>query len=364
MLDRKLNQDRELRFGLDRVVYNRSGSRNLRSLVPISLMLLIFTMTFLPLILAGYESGVKFWNSTFPLNETGTWNITLDASAQWAYSVHEDANRTINVTYPAKVTRLEITDQGLDYSRMSLSPVEGSTSDAAIRATIYDTDGITGLNVTAYICDVEDYASCSDSTYTYAQNLTYLEPAGTDEYYYIYNGTDNTPQFWKQSGIWKLYVKVIDSSTTNYNETDFSYSTLMAINISTNITLGSGTATLGQWNSGTDEYTITNLGNLNLSLTWNASDMESGIDTWQLNGTDFAIDDDNDYSDYINNLAMVYLNATTKSFQPSSGLLRCDSDSCVNENSTLDTYYHIAPPLGLKAGTYNTTITIKLSQKD
>ena len=57
------------------------------------------------------------------------------------------------------------------------------------------------------------------------------------------------------------------------------------------------------------------------------------------------------------------MNATAKTFESSSGLLRCDSDSCDNENSTLSTYYHIAPPLGLKAGTYNTTISITLSQK-
>jgi len=366
MLDKRLAQERENGIKVVRGISNRAtDSKKLRSVVPIVLLLMIFASTiFLPLIFAGFEGSTKFWNASFTLNETGVWNITLDATAQWAYSVHTDVNRSINVTTPADVRMLEITDNGQAYSRMSLTPIEGATSNAAIRATIYDVDGIGGLNVTAYICDVSAYTSCSDTSYTYAKNLTYLEAApSADEYYYIYNGTAGMPQFWKQAGTWKLYVKVIDGSSTDHNETDFSYATLMAVNISSVINLGGEAPTLGQWNSGTDKYTLTNWGNLNLSISWNASDMRSGEDSWTLNGTDFMIDDDNNYADDTSNLPFVYLTNAPKLFEPLSGLLVCSSDSCANENSTLNTYYHIAPPLGLKAGTYNTTIIITLSEK-
>lgn len=366
MVGRRIAKDREREVKSDRRLQNKfnKAARYNKLVLPISILVLLTLSLFLPSILAGFDGPTKFWNVSFNLNESGVWNITLDASADWAFSVHTDTNRTINVTTPADVRRLEITDHSLDYSRQSLSPIEGTTSNAAMRATIYDPDGTSGLNVTAYICDLADYALCSDTGYTYAKNLTYLEPAqGTDEYYYTFNGTEDMPQFWKQGGTWKLYVKVTDGSSTDYNETDFEYATLMAVNISTNISLGGATPTLGQWNSGTDEYILTNWGNVNLSINWNATDMVGEQDTWFLNSTDFAIDDDNNYADDSTSLAMVYLNATNKTFEPASGLLRCTSDSCINENSTLSTYYHIAPPLGLKAGTYNTTIMVMLSQK-
>ena len=369
MPDKRIVKDRERAVKIDRKLHKKlnsnSSKASYKSLPPVSIILILLTLSLLiPLTLAGFDGSTKFWNASFTLNETGLWNITLDATADWAFSVTTDTNRTINVTTPADVRKLEITDNGSAYSGMSLTPLQGAASNIAIRATIYDPDGVSGKNVTAYICDIDDYASCSDTTYTYAKNLSYLGPAaGADEYYYTYNGTNNTPQFWKQGGTWKLYVKVTDDISTDYNETDFEYSTLMAANLSSILTLGEGTPTLGQWSSGTNEYTLTNWGNVILSITWNATNPTSGLGNWTLNGTDFAIDDDNNYADDTNNLVIVYLNATNKTFEPASGLLRCTSNSCANENSTLNTHYHIAPPLGLKAGNYNTTITITLSQK-
>ncbi|MCK4521348.1 MAG: hypothetical protein KAU20_02155 [Nanoarchaeota archaeon] len=267
----------------------------------------------------------------------------------------------------ANVTKIEITDTGLDLSRMSVTPRQGTRANVSIRATIVDIDGNINQTVTAYICDTTDYAVCNETNYTYTQNLTYLSAgAGTDEYYYEFNGTDNMPQFWKQNGTWKLYVKVIDDAFSDFNETDFEYVELMAANYSTTLTLGDGSTDLGEWNNGTTEYVMTNFGNILLSIQWNTTNPTMGGssgETWTLNDTDFAIDDDNNQADDTGSLTLVCLNATSKTFEPAVGLGTCASDTCANANATLNTYYHIAPPTGLKAGTYNSTITITVSKK-
>ena len=59
----------------------------------------------------------------------------------------------------------------------------------------------------------------------------------------------------------------------------------------------------------------------------------------------------------------VYINGTDITFEPGTGLEVCSSTACndASLNETLATYYHIAPPLGLEAGTYNSTITVTVS---
>jgi hypothetical protein len=261
------------------------------------------------------------------------------------------------------VTKLEITDSGLDYSNMLITPVEGSRSSVAIRAAIYDKDGYRNQNITAYLCDEATYSVCNQTNYTYAKNLSYSGTA-PQQYtiYFTYNGSDDMPQFWKSPGTWKLYVHAIDGNYTSSNSTNFTYTELMAINYSNSVIFGSSPNQYSRWNNGTRLYIMQNFGNNNLSISWNASDMVGRIDTWHLNGTDFAIDDDNAVDLDPTNLPMVYLNQTVKSFEPASGLLRCSSDSCGNSNATLNTYYHIYPP-NLTAGTYNTSITITVSKK-
>ena len=108
---------------------------------------------------------------------------------------------------------------------------------------------------------------------------------------------------------------------------------------------------------------MANQGNVILSISWNASDMVGSDDTWNLNNTDFAIDDDTLVSEDTSDITLEYLNASQTTFEPATGLIRCTSDSCANENATLNIYYHIYPPIGLLAGTYNTSITITLSKK-
>ena len=102
---------------------------------------------------------------------------------------------------------------------------------------------------------------------------------------------------------------------------------------------------------------MTNFGNVVLNISWNASDMISQDDSWELNNTDFAVDDDTFVSEDTADISLSYLNASQNTFEPASGLLICTSDSCSDTNSTLNTYYHIYPPTGLLAGTYNTSRT-------
>ena len=137
-------------------------------------------------------------------------------------------------------------------------------------------------------------------------------------------------------------------------------------NYSSIINLGTTPIVSGRWNNGTFRYRMTNFGNDVLIMQWNASDpILNDSNIWTLNGTDFAIDDDNLFEDDTANLTFVYLNATQTYFNHSTGLEVCTSFACDNLalNETLDTYFHVFPPIGLKAGIYNTTIIVTLGAK-
>ena len=253
---------------------------------------------------------------------------------------------------------------------MSLTPVQASTSNTAIRARIYDIDGNNNQIITAYICNLDAYSNCNETNYTYAKNLTYISEDANDYHYFGYNGSSDMPLFYESNGTWRLYVKAVDTEFSDSNITDFTYVELNALGVlnSSNdsvsgINLGNGSVQTGAWSVGSNNYTLRNYGNTILSIEINASDMITSGDTWNLNNTDFAIDDDQDLTDDTGNLALVYLNNTPKAFEYPGGLLSCTSSSCSNENATLTTYYNIAPPAGLKAGTYNTTILFTVSQK-
>jgi hypothetical protein len=268
------------------------------------------------------------------------------------------------------VTTLEITDNGLNYSRMSLTPVQDSTSNTAIRARIYDIDGNNDQIITAYICNLDDYSACNASSYTYAKNLSYISADVNDYHYFGFNGSSDMPLFYETDGTWRLYVKAVDAEFSDSNMTDFTYVELIALGVlnssnssTSSINLGNGSVQPGAWSVGTSNYTLRNYGNTILSIEINASDMIGPLANWTLNNTDFAIDDDQDLSDDTGNLALVYLNNTPQSFEYLGGLLKCTSNSCSNVNATLTTYYSISPPTGLKGGTYNTTILFTVSQK-
>jgi hypothetical protein len=268
------------------------------------------------------------------------------------------------------VTKLEITDNGLDYSRMSLTPVQGSRANAAIRARIYDIDGDTEQIITAYICNLDHYSDCNETDYSYAKNLSYISEDADDYHYFGYNGSLDMPWFYESNGTWRLYVKAVDDEFSDSNMTDFTFAELNALGILNysnssinSINLGNNSVEPGSWSISSENYTLKNYGNANLRIEINASDMVGAYDTWNLNGSDFAIDDDNSLEEDIGNIDLIYINNTPKEFGYGGGLLKCNSSLCDDENATLTTYYYIFPPQGLKAGVYNTTILFTVSKR-
>jgi hypothetical protein len=280
------------------------------------------------------------------------------------------------------VTNIELTDSGSAYSSCTsstcaLTPIEGTNATVAARITVNDTDNDcdVGSNSQSFIhlCRVTGGTSCDESNnnHYYWEVDSVSRSGSVCTFIFTANKTaaDSTPEFFRLPNTgYKLHVNVTSQAGERTSDADrdanWTYGTLKSIDYPTTVTLGDGTPVLGQWNNGTVLATMTNWGNDNLNLQWNATDPDSGGDTWNLNNTDFQIDDDavynNEGSGYI---APVYLNATAKTFEPGTGLEVCSSAACNDAalNETLATYYHIAPPLGLEAGTYNSTITIIIS---
>jgi hypothetical protein len=160
------------------------------------------------------------------------------------------------------------------------------------------------------------------------------------------------------------------------------YLTLVGIDYSDTVYLGDRAVDggngiqLGQWNPGLALALMTNWGNKNLNLDWEATDPElstiipklgcsSSTGTcWDLTSKDdLQVDDDNIQGEVVEtgltpiNIPETVLRA---GFQPAGGLDVCDVITCnsVALDETLGTYFHIAPPTGLQTGTYQTTITI------
>ena len=187
-------------------------------------------------------------------------------------------------------------------------------------------------------------------TYEFNKNLT---------------AANGTPEFFRLAGDYLYHINVTDeigerTSDSEMNGT-WTYNSLTAANFPSNITLGDDTIDLGTWNYGTRQYNLTNYGNVIFDLQWNATNPNAGIDTWQLNGTDFYLDDDGSLTDSPEyNLTSIVMNGTPLYyFNYSTGIQVCTNYLCDSPliNETLAAYWHIAPPVGLLAGTYNTTIT-------
>lgn len=276
---------------------------------------------------------------------------------------------------------VEMTNIGSSYSscgvnalECALYPVEHSNTTVAVRITANDTDDDcdVGGNSQAYIDLCLNTTTCDPTTGDYDWQVDNIQRTGsTCTYTFTTNKTasDGTPEFFRlPNSSYKLYANVSSQAgqrtTDNERILNWTYGTLKAIDYPPNVTLGGGNPTLGQWNNGTDLALMTNWGNDNLNLQWNTTDPTNGVDTWDLNGSDMQIDDDNVYNDETSGyLSPVFLNGTSNIFEPGTGLEVCSAFDCndPNLNETLDTYYHINPPLGLSSGTYNSTITITIS---
>ncbi|MEA3430532.1 MAG: hypothetical protein U9R08_04630 [Nanoarchaeota archaeon] len=287
-----------------------------------------------------------------------------------------DLNTTLDLLdYLPDITDVSLTDAGSAYSSCTsstcaLNPVEHSNATVAVKLTATDTDDDCDTDSTAYIYLCLNNASCSESSYDFGWQVDSVSRSGsTCTYEFTTNKTQGTPQFFDvPNANYQLFVNISSQAgkrVSDGEDTDsWIYGTLKAIDYPSLVTLGDGSIDLNQWNPGTSLATMTNWGNDNLNLEWSATNPTSGTDTWNLTGTDFQIDDDNSQSaESSGYVAPVYMNTTAKTFEPGTGLEVCSAATCSDNalNETLDTYYHIYPPTGLSAGTYNTTITITLS---
>jgi len=343
--------------------------------------------------------GTSYGDGTYENNDAANKNgEVVDNAIPWGSPGAEWANNTVyasiwtsdgngdnssyyNTTlvlydYLPDITNIEMTDAGSAYSSCTsascaLNPIEGSNATVAVRVTATDTDDDCDTASDAYIYLCLDTGSCSPPG-NYSWQVDSIARSGsTCTYTFSANKTaaDNTPEFFRlPDSNYKLYANATSQAgqrTTDAERTDsWTYGTVKAIDYPSAVTLGDGTPTLGQWNDGTVLATMTNWGNDILNILWNVTDPTAGIDTWNLNSTDFQIDDDNSHtSEAGGEIAPVFLDGTQKTFEPASGLQICVSGACddASLNETLATYYHIAPPLGLLAGTYNSTIRITIS---
>ncbi|MFH1642648.1 MAG: LamG-like jellyroll fold domain-containing protein [Nanoarchaeota archaeon] len=333
------------------------------------------------------KPGIIYANRTITFTAWATDNNTLANASAYNYST-----TFVLYDYLPNITSVLVVDTGYfagecDIGNCNLEPSEGTNTSVAVIVNATDWDGdCSSANHKAWLmlclntslgepCDDEHPANVDfkweiDDISAFGTTCTFQFTANK-------TSADNTPEFFRLPGEYKLYINVTSQagkrnltglSLSPKSNGTWSYGTLKAINYSSILTLGDGTVNMDRWNNGTTAHRMTNYGNDVLVMLWNASNPTmNSTESWTLNNTDFAIDNDDDQGSDTGsyNLTFVYLNATQKYFNHSSGLQVCTSTSCDNENinETLDTYFHIYPPTGLKAGVYNTTITITLGAK-
>ena len=266
-------------------------------------------------------------------------------------------------------------------STCTLTPVGGTNISLAVMIGINDTDRDcdqtdANLVTTLYLClNKSAYQNCSSSAnpvsgfnYSWSlANITRLNDVCTAVFDYNLTAANGTPEFFRLAGDYLYHINATDQTGYNrlINDSErngtWTYGTRQQPNFPGNITLGDDTIDLGTWNYGTRQYNLTNYGNVIFDLQWNATNPNAGIDTWQLNGTDFYLDDDGSLTDSPEyNLTSIVMNGTPLYyFNYSTGIQVCTNYLCDSPliNETLAAYWHIAPPVGLLAGTYNTTIT-------
>ncbi|MBI4149238.1 hypothetical protein HY491_02220 [Candidatus Woesearchaeota archaeon] len=263
----------------------------------------------------------------------------------------------------------------------AFNPVSGSNITLAVNITTIDADNdCTSAaeygKLTLFLClNSTAKPGCGDVTnanFTFAvDTATRKGTSSSCEWTFATNLTNITPQFFVVNGSYLYYINATSQSgfrsldRDNQTNGTWRYNALKAVTFPSSITLGDGDTQLGQWNDGNSTYNMTNYGNQVVFLRWNSTDFtRAGADkNWTLTGWDFLLDDD---ADHINDDSVTgkipplnLTNTTAEYFNHSTGLEVCVSKECnaVPLNDTLNTYWHIYPPLGLKSGTYSGVIT-------
>ena len=259
------------------------------------------------------------------------------------------------------------------------NPVSGSNITLAVNITTFDPDNDCNAGdygkLTIHLClNSTAKPGCSDN---YNANFTIpvenytRKSTNVCRWTFNTNLTNITPQFFVVNGSYLYHINATSASGARalINDVEangtWRFNALKSVTFSSSITLGDGDTQLGQWNDGNSTYNMTNYGNQIVFLRWNSTDFtRAGADkNWTLTGWDFLLDDD---ADHITDDAVTgkipplnLTNTTAAYFNHSTGLEVCISKECnaAPLNDTLNTYWHIFPPLGLKSGTYSGTIT-------
>ena len=254
-----------------------------------------------------------------------------------------------------------------------INPVEDSTKAIYIKATIQDSNGncndFTSSNGTAYLCSGVVTCDSTTANYTIA-NLAYNSTDGQWGAGGIYCNLSGGPanlEFFDLNGTWTVNVTVTDgivNSTASVK--NWTYGELPAFTYATGGVVNMGTLSLSQWNNGTGQNQTKNTGNIVLDLKWNATNFTGSNpdNTLNITGDNYIIDDDALSPDDTGNLPQQFINADHNVqvlFSPGSGLLRCSSVACLNQNATMQIYWHIYLPAGLKADTYTNSIEVSAS---
>jgi hypothetical protein len=254
-----------------------------------------------------------------------------------------------------------------------INPVEDSTKGVTIKVTVEDANGncntFTSENGTAYLCS--GVVTCNSSTANYTiSNLVYNSTDGRwgdgNKYCNMSGGPANL-QFYELNGTWTINVTVDDgviNSTANVK--NWTYNELSAFTYATGGTVNMGSLTLAQWNNGTGHNQTKNIGNIVLDLKWNATNFtgQTSGNTLNISGSNYIIDDDALSPDDTGNLAEKFINESSSvqvTFVPASGLVRCTSVACSNQNATMEVYWHIYIPTGLVEDTYTNSIEVSSS---
>jgi len=220
----------------------------------------------------GEEGDIKHWNNTFSTGgkTLGTWNVSIDAVADWFYPVWVNDTRQFTLS-AAGGNNPPTVDTVSSVSNQDPNPE--IVKAVLINFTVTDIDGTTDLNhssakLTVNQSGITRTGTCSNKTID----------SDTEEY----NCTVNLEHY-DLPGAWSINVSIRDNSEASaYNATTvFSYNELLYIQVSP-VAFGFGDFYSGQQDQAatSNPLQIDNLGNVNLTqINITAYNLTNGSDT-------------------------------------------------------------------------------------
>jgi len=312
----------------------------------------------------------------------------LEETNSYTFDLYDNLPTLINIYLSDSI--IADSDSCIDFlpQQCSINPLSGDYTSVNAKLTINDIDeDCSALTHSAQLilCRVNETSpdlcdSVNNADYPYT--LVYTGSTGTECDFEISVPSGNPAgiEFFVAPGSYKMFIEsTSQASSVTWDSYIWEYLTLPDITYTDSVYLGDRVADggdgiqLGIWNPGMSLATMLNHGNIVLNINWTATDASSDASTcsghtatcWDLStSNDLQIDDDSDQVDDTGNLLVANLQETPAiiGFQPIGGLQICDAMTCDSGiNETLDTYFHIKPPIGLSPGTYNTELTFTYS---